>query len=174
MIILAFDLGTSTGVAVGSVQGGPVCQTERLGDPGDPHGARFLQTARMTQRLIREHRPTVIAIEEPIASGVVGSSDRPKMAMGLRAQVFAMAHLERVRTVEYAASTIRKHFLGQGNLRRNAAKVATVKRCGHLGWKVVNDDEADACAVWDLARCRLAHLATPVSGGLFDHVKPDT
>jgi hypothetical protein len=29
------------------------------------------------------------------------------------------------------------------------AKAATIDRCRELGWNVNNDNEADACALWD-------------------------
>lgn len=159
------DLGTNTGVAIGNASGSPVCHTERLGEPGDKHGPRFTQALRMTRRLIELHSPDYIVIETPIATGVVGSIDRVRLAMGLRACVFGIAHMNNVRVREYPVQTVRKHFLGKGNMKRGVAKAAAIATCKQLGWIVANDDEADACAVWDCARgqLRLAH-ALPANG----------
>lgn len=58
------------------------------------------------------------------------------------------------RVTTCAVSTVRKHFIGAGNLKRAEAKRAVIDRCKLLGWPVTDgegkdsDDRADACAVW--------------------------
>lgn len=53
-----------------------------------------------------------------------------------------------------AVSTVRKHFVGTGNLKRDEAKRAVMDRCRLLGWPIANgegrddDNRADANAVW--------------------------
>ena len=66
--------------------------------------------------------------------------------------------------------SIRKHFIGRGDLKRDAAKARTMERCQRLGWQIANDNEADACAVWDFARAKLVGRST--IGGLFDGGNP--
>jgi hypothetical protein len=43
----------------------------------------------------------------------------------------------------------RKHFLGSGGLRREAAKIAAVKQCANRGWYVDSQDAAEAVGIWD-------------------------
>lgn len=167
MILLAMDLATRTGLAIGDTSGGPLCHTETLGKPGEGHGHRFSQCLHMTRRLIEQHKPAVIAIEAPIVTGAKGGAERAQLAMGLRACVMGICHIRGVRFLEYPVQTIRKHFIGQGNLKRDEAKRAVMNRCRQLGWHVDNDNESDAAAVFDLARAKLRYSAT-LPPGLFD------
>ena len=47
-----------------------------------------------------------------------------------------------------AVSTVRKHFIGVGNMPSAKAKDAVQKRCDQLGWTYQGHDHADANAVW--------------------------
>jgi Holliday junction resolvasome RuvABC endonuclease subunit len=173
MKILALDLATNTGVAIGNAHEKPLCSSERLGEAGDLHGARFLQAQYMLSRLIKKHHPDLIAIEAAIAGGVQGGQERVQLAMGLRACVMSVAHMHKTKVEEYAVQTVRKHFIGNAKLRRDAAKTATINRCQQVGWRVANDNEADAAAVWDYARTKRLKISTPPPESLFDHAKYD-
>lgn len=79
-------------------------------------------------------------------------------------------------------ASIRRHFVGghvtsaaYGHLpvaarkaaARKAGKAAVMNRCRALGWAVRNDNEADACALWDYAASRESHAhAVMTAGGL--------
>lgn len=168
MIILAFDLATNTGVAVGdSRDNAPHFWSEKFGQGREGQGVKFSQAMDLTNRLIARYKPDVIAIEAALAQGGGGAAARVQLAMGLRACVLGVADMRRVQTVEYAVSTIRKHFIGHGKLERKKAKAETIHRCKILGWDVANDNEADACAVWDYARMMQRGVATLPPGGLF-------
>ncbi len=173
MKLIAFDLATQTGIAIGDTEGRPVGQSENLGEAGKPHGIRFTYALRMATNLILEQQPDWIAIEEPIAGGVKGDENRLKMLMGLRASIYIAAELRKIRVVEYPVQTIRKHFIGYGMLKSADAKSRTIARCMRLGWNPANHNEADAMAVWDLARARLTRSSTLPANGLFDHGYPD-
>lgn len=125
----------------------------------------------MTRRLIEQHRPNLVVIEAPIVTGVVGSADRVSLAMGLRASVLAVCHMRGIKATEYAVASIRKHFIGSGRVKRAEAKRATIEQCRRRGWHVSNDNEADACAVWDFTRAKLG-VETPPPNGLFD-IRPE-
>ncbi len=167
MKIIAFDLGAATGVAIGDTGDRPYCHTERLGKAGGTHGPRFTQALQMTLRLIKQHTPDLVVIEKPIAAGVLGGEERVQLAMGYRACVMAACFLKNIRFDEYAVSSIRKHFIGDGKVKRKQAKARTMQRCGHLGWAVTDDNQADAIAAWDYARGQNSKLSTPVPNGLF-------
>lgn len=50
--------------------------------------------------------------------------------------------------------TVRKDFIGHGNLPRDEAKAAANARCHQLGWAPKNLDEADSGALWYWAMVR--------------------
>lgn len=171
MIILAFDIGTSMGIAVGDSDEKPKAFTERLGQAGPSHPARFSQALSMTNLLIKQFSPDVIAIEKPIAAGPKGGESRVQMAFGFRACILGVAHKRGFIVHEYAVMTIRKHFLGKGNIPAKIAKKKTIDRCELRGWSVDNDNEADACAVWDCCRAKLRLGTTETPEGLFEHAE---
>ncbi|WP_306150677.1 hypothetical protein [Roseovarius sp. MMSF_3281] len=121
----------------------------------------------MTKRLIKRVNPDVVVIEEAIASGGGGAQSRIQLAMGDRAAVMIICDQMGFKVREYAVPSIRKHFIGHGRLRRDVAKARTIARCRSLGWNVKNDNEADACAVWEFARAKLTGMAS-MPKGLFD------
>lgn len=167
MILVALDLATHTGCAIGRVDQAPTCTTEVIGERGASHGLRFQQVMRLTKRLITQHKPDAVIVEKAIASGPSGAEQRVQLAMGMRACVAGICSMHRVPFHEYPIQSIRKHFFGRGNLKRDAAKGAAMRRCRELGWNIANDNEADACAAWDYAREILTGKAS-MPGGLFD------
>lgn len=168
MKIVALDLATNTGVAVGDAGGTPKAFHERLGEAGSSHAARFSQMLRFTDLLIQRHKPDLLAIEQPIAAGVMGGEERVQLAMGWRAIVFTVAYRRGVRCVEYPVSSIRAHFIG-GAVPKGAGKRLTLERCARLGWAAADDNEADALALWDFTRMKHGAPSTPPAFGLFDH-----
>lgn len=66
-----------------------------------------------------------------------------------------------------SVQTVRKHFIGVGNLKRDEAKKAVMDRCRLLGWSVKNDDQGDATAVWAYGMARLYPKWAPQTGPLF-------
>lgn len=166
MKLVALDLGTKMGVAIGDVRGVPTCATVVIGEAGAAHPSRFAFVMDWTHRLIRDEAPDLIAIEKPIAAGPKGGEERVMLAMGIRASIFGVAHMRGVRTREYAVSTVRKHFLGSGRVASALAKKRTFQMCRSLGWDVEDFEQSDAAAVWDLARGRAGFEAS--IGGMFN------
>lgn len=143
------------GVAIGSPHGVPVCHTEELGPVGSGQAARFCQLMRIINTLIADHDPAVIAIEQPIAGGVVGKAARVEQAFGYRGCIFGLAHLRRIDQQEYTVHDIRKHMIGVGNLKSALAKSAIYDKCGAYGWSVSDYEQSDAAAVWHYARFKI-------------------
>lgn len=172
MKILALDIATNTGVAVGENGSAPVCWSESLGQAPDER--RFSNVLRLLDRLIDEHKPDLIAIE-----AAIGGKHASQYLIGLVACVRGCAYLNNIQSEVYYLASIRKHFLGKalsvrdfpamtrGNAKR-AIKKAVMDRCALLGWKVSDDDAADAAALWDYAMSRsiTKYHAAP-SGELF-------
>lgn len=51
-------------------------------------------------------------------------------------------------TVFGRVGTVRRLFIGHGNLPRDEAKAAVMRRCRQLRWNPQNLDESDAGALW--------------------------
>jgi hypothetical protein len=66
-----------------------------------------------------------------------------------------------------AVSTVRKHFISAGNLRSKEAKAAVMARCDLLRWPYVDDNHADAAAVWSWGMSTYYPRWSPNSTPLF-------
>lgn len=181
MIILALDLASVSGVAIGSTGGKPTAWPVNLGQ-GRSEDARFSQALVLTHKLIEAHKPDLIVIEAP-----VGGPKTSHFLVGLVACVRGCAFNRRVRIESYNIAAIRKHFIGghvtsaayghlPPNKRKGAARAAgknaVMQRCRQLGWEAEDDNAADACALWEYA-CALesrAHQLTSIPG-LFEGKK---
>lgn len=152
MIILAFDLATNVGIAVGDAHGKPRLMSENLGEASENSTARFSRVLDLANTLVREHKPGLIAIEKPIVSGPVGKSSRALLTVGLRGCVMGVAGLRRVPVMEKDVGAIRAYFLGKGRWSAGEGKGAVFDKCVKIGWGPKNDDESDAAALWDFAR----------------------
>lgn len=172
MKILALDIATNTGIAVGSAGSIPLAWSEHLGSAPDER--RFSKAIRLTDHLIREHKPDFIAVE-----AAVGGPKASAYLIGLLACVRGVAWLREVPSEPLHLGAIRKHFLGKAlttkdfpGLSHAAAKKAikaeVMKRCQLLGWSPPNHDAGDALALLDYALSIKSpgYQAKPV-GGLF-------
>lgn len=161
MNIIALDMGRLMGVAIGHAQGTPSCYTEVLGDSGGQQSSKFCQILRVINKLITDHQPDALVIEQPIAGGVAGKAARVEQAFGYRGCIFGVAHMRKVKTAEYTVKEIRKHIIGNGNMKSGPAKSAVFDQCQSYGWAVEDFEQSDAAAVWHLARFKLYGIAGP-------------
>lgn len=159
MKVLAFDTATNTGVAIGSAGETPRAFSVNLGKVAWER--RFSRILRLTRKVITDERPDLVAVE-----AFVGGPKANTDLAGLVACVKGEADRLGVRVVSYYPATIRKHFLGSGKVPN--VKAAVVARCHMLGWQVADDNQADACALWDYAMSleSRAHQMTTI-GGVF-------
>lgn len=159
MKVAAFDTATNTGVAIGSAGETPHAFSVNLGKVAWER--RFSRILRLTRKVITDHRPDVLAVE-----AFVGGPKANTDLAGLVACVKGEADRLGVRVVSYYPATVRKHFLGAGKVPN--VKAAVMARCHLLGWKVTDDNQGDACALWDYSMSleSRAHQVTTV-GGLF-------
>lgn len=66
-----------------------------------------------------------------------------------------------------AVSTVRKHFIGIGNLTSAKAKAAVQDRCTQLRWPFEDDNQSDANAVWSWGMATYYPKWSPRSTPLF-------
>jgi hypothetical protein len=170
-MIIALDIATATGVAVGEPGSAPRVWTEDLGKRA-PDEARFSKALWLTNKLIVEHKPSLIAVE-----AAIGGRDASPYLIGLLACVRGCAFNRGVPVKVYHRSSILKHFVGKALTARDfpglakakakfAIKEAVIARCRLLGWEVADDNAADAAALWDYANA-LERVQVAPAGGLF-------
>jgi len=170
-VIVALDIATNTGIAVGEPGSVPLLWSENLGKQASEE-ARFSKALWLTNRLVKEHEPEFLAVE-----AAIGGRDASHYLIGLLACVRGCAHNRGVPVKVYHRSSILKHFVGKALTSRDfpglnkarakaAIKQTVVDRCRLLGWEVADDDAADAGALWDYA-CALRGVQAAPSGELF-------
>lgn len=181
MKILALDVATQCGIAVGSSKGDPKCWSVNLGASvpkpriekmGQSEASikrmraahkftadniRFLAVARLVEELLLEEEPDFIVIE-----AFIGGSNASAYLIGLVTCVRLCAANHAIKCEMVFPATVRKHFLGKAKTSNDFPNVTVAKakllikeevaaRCKLLGWEVPDLDAADAAATWDWA-----------------------
>ncbi len=151
-MLIAIDGST---VATGFAFGGP--------DDGKPRGGvwelpgaadyvfdttlvRVMESLMSLARLIKaEH----VCIESPIlVNDSEHSADTTMKLIQLTGALRAGAKRAGCQVTLVSVRTVRKHFIGVGNLPRDEAKAAVMRRCDQLRWPYKDNNQADANAVW--------------------------
>lgn len=173
MKVLALDVATQCGIAIGSSGRDPQCWSVDLGE-GRSEDWRFSQALILTHGLIKTHKPDLIVVE-----AFIGGKHASAYLIGLVACVRGCAANQSVKCEMVFPATVRKHFLGKAMTSRDfpgqkqaqaklSIKREVMKRCHLMGWNVEDLDAADAAATWDwaMATHAPAYQAKP-HGGLF-------
>lgn len=169
-MILALDIATNMGVALGKPGATPIAWSVNLGKAPDER--RFSKVLTVTSSLIAEHKPDLIALEAP-----VGGPKTSHYLVGLVACVRGVAFNRGVRVMSCPIGAVRKHFTGRNWTARDfpgmnkgaqkaAIKAQVMARCKLLGWDVRDTDAADAAATWDYA-CAMTGTQVAPAGELF-------
>ncbi len=163
MLILALDIATYTGFAIGRAGEIPLSGSVRLKRPGEPPDiAAFNMRCFLRDRLALE-KPDLICLEHflnPIAQKSADAVILQLMCFGV---AIAEAHAKAIHVEKPQAATVRKHFIGAANMgERKATKAAVVSRARMLGYiprDCSDDNRADACGLFDYASAHYAHIA---------------
>lgn len=180
--IIALDVATTTGVCEGRVgdDAAPSFYTLKLGREHDDHEDSFARALRWIAERLTVSKPDAIYIEAPInpaaflgkydaETGRMGMTTNPDTTIRLIGLWATMAAAAKVKGVMYrraAVGTVRKAFIGHGNLKGAEAKRRCFAMCNMLDWSPNNRDESDAGAVWYWAATQLdpnnAPIVTPM------------
>lgn len=171
MNILALDLASVSGWAVGEPGGTPKHGSVRFASAGASHEAVFAKAAIWFADIIFEQEPKLIVWEAPLPTSFSRgrtTSDTTSLLFGLPAVIGAIAYQQGIYDIRKAETReVRQHFIGC-NPKRAAAKPLTMAQCRAMGWEVADDNEADALAVWSymasLISPQLALRPTPLFG----------
>jgi Holliday junction resolvasome RuvABC endonuclease subunit len=152
MIVLALDLATETGWALGKPGDNyPRSGTIRFASKGASHRAIlhdahnwltvFLMNERVDQAVIEQE----VRKRESWKSSIAADNLTVKLIGIAEERLFAA----RIYKIEFApVNSVRKFFIGDGSVKRDSAKWQTVQRCEALGWAPADDNAADALAIW--------------------------
>lgn len=139
--ILALDLGTKTGFAVRRRDGSVVHGTERFMQRNSwPAGQRWLNFRAWLSRQIAEHGATVIAYEDVKNHAAIYAAH---VYGGFLAHMECVAAQHRVELRPVGVGTVKKAWTGSGS----AKKEKMITQAQARGFKVVDDNDADALAI---------------------------
>lgn len=162
--ILALDLATMTGWAVGRAPVHPLTQLEaavarppqplsgahRVAPPGTGVGPFLAAYRDWLGVMLDEHQPAGLIFESPILPRVTSPATVRKLT-GLAGITQMIAHDRGIRWLREAQpSSVKRHICGDGG----PGKAGVMRAIAERGWVVASDDEADALALLDYA----AHL----------------
>lgn len=157
MKVMALDVASVTGFAVGRIGEVPVSGALRFAERGAPPARVWFKAMMWMNDQLKVHRPDVVYMEGAINSASLGGKSNPAtfvLLNGLQAVLATVVESRLpVSAKTIAVSTVRKRFLGRGNLRSEDAKPMAKARCIELGW-VDHDatfDQCDALGVWAAA-----------------------
>lgn len=170
--VLAFDLATQTGWAMGGPgDSAPKSSAVRLRDSDDPVGEAERNIRHLFLDLKRYKKPDLVVFETPWSLGAWFEHCKKKGRIQNAESLLLQNTLARIVAGEcldfgipyahFARSTVLKHFTGRATWSsgkgagdgRDIGKAMVLKRCAQLGYLppgAKNDDQADAIAMWDL------------------------
>ena len=141
--IIGLDLATAAGFAIGEPGGEPRFGTHLLPSTGEDVGAFGVAFEDWLSPLIKAERPEVVLYEAPS----MFAKSTPATVIKLNGLAYDAEKICKrlgVRCFKVNPSKLKKFFTGRGNAKK-PDMVATAKR---YGWRVLDDNAADACAVW--------------------------
>lgn len=149
-LILALDISkTRTGIAFGRAGEAPKFVSISGGD---------ISAVKMACRIlvwmtdfIRLEKPDWIYFEAPMERATGGSI---KTIIVLNCLAFLVEVIAEAKSIPHRkthVNTLRKAFIGSGNLKADLAEKMIGAMCRAIGWEPKNHDEADAGVVWHWA-----------------------
>lgn len=144
MKILALDFATRTGWAGGGISGVQRFDLRR----GESPGMRFLRFRAWLAEICRLIEPEVIAYEQPHHRGGAAT----EVAYGFLTEVKTMSAAKGIELMPVHSSTLKKWATGKGN----AGKGEMVFEAKRRGYNPQDDNEADACLIYEYAQEELS------------------
>ena len=161
-MLLALDIASETGWAIGSAQRGRVASGfHKIPKTGNNIGLFLSNFAEWLEVMLDQHDLSSVTFESPIMPGVTNIMTLRKLYA--LTGYCEMACLRRqIRCEELHQQTWRKHFMKAtrapktvpANKRTKWLKDLCIAECQNRGWDISNDNEADACGLLDCILCR--------------------
>lgn len=155
-IVMGLDLASNSGVGEGRPGQTPRLYDVELRKDGDDYEDTWGRACGWIADRLYAERDAVAAgdfriiVEAPIMTGMIGKTNADSLLItkGLWASITGFARARRVMVRRIAVSTVRKAFLGRGDIPGDVAKREARKVCRALGWDPPSLDAADAGALW--------------------------
>jgi hypothetical protein len=148
--VLALDLASVSGWAIGEPGQQPVHGSIRFASIGASHEAIFASAYHWMGLQCDLCRPGLVIWEAPMPTSFNRgrtTSDVTTVLYGLPAIIGTVAYLRGIYDIRKAETRdVRLHFIGS-NPKRAKAKPLVMRQCRAMGWEVQDDNEADALAV---------------------------
>jgi hypothetical protein len=156
LLITGMDIATSCGVADGCPgDNKPRAFTWDLRAHGKARTDKLAALMRYCERYFSENRVDALFYERglPLAVAMkIGMSDDTmallRGAIGIVEACASRAGVPRIEGI--GVQEARRRLLGPGRIPAGEGKDLVRDRCRVLGWKVSNDDEADAACIWSM------------------------
>lgn len=174
--ILGIDGAKALGWAYGPAGQPPRSGSIQCAGSEASRGAVFAGGGRWITSFLTHNPVDILAIEAPLAASTVDGQTNIKttsILFGLPAVLEFMAYQFGVfRQERVVLASVRKHFIGKGNLKGEVAKPMVWRKCLALGWISAADedlshDRSDALAVWSFAEATFAPKLTQPVDDLF-------
>lgn len=152
--VLALDIATNTGVAIGMSDEMPRVYAMRMRGKNEDMKVAWRNMGCALRDLFVFERPDLIVLEAPVPAAGQRSSDASSLAFGLIGATESIAGVYGIPTVWGNNKTVAVHFVGKGNLPREDKKrafLARAKQLRYIRQDCTNDDMADAAGLWDWA-----------------------
>jgi hypothetical protein len=148
--ILALDLAKNTGWAWGPPGGEPIHGSVDFG-AGAASRARVLRRCREWLRdFLTVNDTRLVVFEAPMTPDQLHgytNIDSIRLLIGIAETVDELL-FDRLDVREAKVNDVRRFFLGSARIKRDDAKAQTKMLCRRLGWRPVDDNAADALALW--------------------------
>lgn len=149
--ILTLDLATNLGWCLGTPSDAmPRFGHHKLPSTGENIGAFAVAFEDWLTAFLEREKPAIVVFEAPILPRQTTPATVRKLS-GLVWEVERVCRRLGIKCREGRKSSVNLFFAGHGW----AKKTDTMAICRRYGWKVRNDDEADACALWAYAAFKL-------------------
>lgn len=141
--ILALDLATHCGWATNPPHDDPCFGTEVLPSTGKEVGPFIAAYDRWLRDTIEIQKPALVIYEQP-SLFAKSTPDTVIKLNGLATHTEWLCHRKGIPVRSANPSRLKKFFTGNGKAKKDEMVTAARRR----GWKVSDDNQADACAVW--------------------------
>lgn len=172
--VMAIDGSMNVGVVIGAPGQDPGITSWSLPNNGEELGETFLVLRQHLWKAIVDSRAfgqvpiRTIVFESPIVNRRQLNLRMLRKLYGISGIVEMLAYEFGIDCLEIAAGTWKKAFVGAGDVSKKERPYRPWVRCEQLGWRVRNNDEADACGIWATFIASLNDpLAVHLAGPLF-------
>lgn len=143
--LLTLDIAkAATGWAAWSPGTPPEYGTERFGRYSDL-GAMLCAYSAWLGDLLRARGVQTVVFEAPY----VRHPNTAEALYNLTGTTEQVCKMRSIACYSEHVGTVRKHFIGNGGLRRDRAKARVIEECRARGWEPPDDNAADALALLD-------------------------